>query len=113
MHIVSDMTDYVDFKLTKFYVEHFGKKERDLDLSTNEELLEMMSHYIDENKFVASPRIFLKSDFFKLQLDLFTISRIDYNTYISEALKDKLIKEKITGIEIRESKLPIPSIYQT
>jgi len=39
--------------------------------------------------------------------DMFEISHFDQKKYISETLKERLEKEKITGVEIKESKISL------
>lgn len=100
MHIVSNYSRFIDFRKTKFYVSFFDKKETDLDISTYEELIDMVKTYINQNRFIKAQTIYLKPEFYELKMDLFIISTIDYNKYVSEKLRDRLIEDRITGLEI-------------
>lgn len=102
MHPFSSFLEYVDFKRTKFFVESFGKRGIDLEISTAEELHKLRGHYIDQHKFVKAHTVYLIPDFGKLGLDLF-LTELTLSILISESLKATLIQEKITGMEISKS----------
>lgn len=61
-------------------------------------------------KTIQANEISLVPNFRDFDFDLFIISYFDYKKYISERLKERLVKEKITGIEIKESKMFISSV---
>jgi len=108
LHIVSDMTQYVDFKRTKFYVTNFLKKISDININSKDEMEEQFKELIIDYKTINAFDIYLIDEFLKLSLDLFIISYFDLRTYISEDLKSRMLKEKITGIEISKSNITIP-----
>jgi len=102
MHPISSFIEFVDFKRTKFFVDTFGKRGMDLEISTAEELHELRGHYIEQNKFVKAQTVYLIHDFEKLGLDLF-LTDLTLRILISESLKATIIQEKITGVEISKS----------
>jgi hypothetical protein len=117
MHIVSDLSDYVDFQKTKFFVSDYLKKIGDIDISTKDEYLEVIKKFMDDTKEgfknVEASKVAMLTKFMDLHLDLFVISYFDNERNISQSLKDRLIKEKVTGIEIKESKISFPVTSKT
>ena len=102
LHTLSDLTDYIDFQKTKFFVDYFNKKENEFGVESKEDLKKMIKHYILQNRFIKTEQLFLSPRFYDLMLDLFIISGFDHRTYINETLRNRLLKQKVTGIEITE-----------
>lgn len=101
MHIICNLTDYVDYPKSTFFVYHnFSKNLGYVDIASKEELLQKRLKLKSDNPgktvTIWVEKIFLRASFNK-QLDLFEIGTFDANYYISEALHQSLIKEKITG----------------
>ncbi len=111
LHIVSNLIDYVDFEKSSFYISNYLRKLDEINLSSKSEYLEMLNNFMKNTsewyKTIQANEISLIPNFRDLELDLFIISYFDNKKYISERLKDKLVKEKITGVEIKESKISL------
>jgi hypothetical protein len=93
--IQSDYRKNVVFPRTTF------SNWRNLRLNNYEDYLEFASK---DDKFgqLRAETVTLDKIFDKT-LDLFMISAFDQALYISERLKDRIIKENITGIEVKSS----------
>ncbi|MCR6639841.1 MAG: hypothetical protein NVV82_12900 [Sporocytophaga sp.] len=93
--IESDYRGKVVFEKTKF------SNWKDLKLDNYQDYLDFSEN---EDKYgqLKANKVTLGNTFDK-SLDLFMISAFDQNLYISQKLKDKIIEEKLTGIEIKSS----------
>ena len=105
MHIVSNLMELIDFKKSIFYEgNRFGKYIQDISL------VSLIDYEIKINALreahgyrrdiFAKKLCFSEPENFKF--DLFYISKIDSNFYISEKLMKELKRSKITGFEFKE-----------
>lgn len=104
MHIISDLTDQVDYPKSTFFVYHnYSKNIGYTEVKSKEELIQKEKSLRENNpgKTLAiwSEKISLTSSFNRAA-DLFKIGNFDSSYYISEKLKNKIISEKITGCYI-------------
>jgi hypothetical protein len=123
----NDKLDCIDFNKTKIKVEMSRKRLLELNISTEKELRDIFENQIriskrlneltdssgkpkdgfeDEYKSILENKIYayrtekiIFNDKFDHSLDLFEI-RFSWMTYISERLKNRLEKEKVTGLII-------------
>jgi len=112
LQLISDYSDYVDYKKTTFVEYNFTEKRGFILVESKEEMLrkreEIKKLYEGTNWTIWGDEIVMNSDFQK-SLDLFIISRIDGNTYISERLYNEIAKNNLTGCELRPAeKLSFP-----
>ncbi|MFL9484508.1 imm11 family protein [Chitinophagaceae bacterium LWZ2-11] len=107
LHIISDLTDVVDYSNSTFFIYHnylhnlgyikilskqdFDIKKRKLKQDNEGKTVTIWSEAIFFNKT------------FENQLDLFAVSLFDNDFYITETLKNVIMNEKITGVEIQIS----------
>jgi hypothetical protein len=107
MHIVSDLTSFVNYQNSLFFVYHnFSQNLGEIEIISKEDLLQKEKKIKSDNpgKTIAiwAKKIELLPTFDK-SLDLFKISRIDGNFYISENLKNAIVNKKISGLNILEA----------
>jgi hypothetical protein len=102
LHIISDLTEYVDYTKSKFFIyKNFAFDQGDIQILSKEDLIKKRLDIKKEDSSLTiwSKQItFLPS--FDKNLDMFIVSLFDAKTYISDALKNKIEQEKITGIKI-------------
>jgi hypothetical protein len=98
---VSDQTSFIDYSKTEFFVSNLiDEKIKDVRINSRNELLNMLD-VIDMGMKVRASKICF-DDSFNNTHDLFEISKIDTNTYISEQLANVFIQEEIQGITLTE-----------
>jgi hypothetical protein len=97
------LVDYVNFSKSKFYLsDPLGDKIGDLSIESKEQLLKIQKTAKAATKIKAESFVLRQHSF-----DLFQIGGWNFQIYVSPGLRDHLEKNKITGIEFRESKLRI------
>lgn len=101
MHIISDMTDLVDYPRSTFFVyKHYLTNDGVIKVNSIEDYFEKRKQLQKENPGINitiwSEKLQLKPQFDK-KLDLFTIDLFDTDFYISQSLKDDLTQNNITG----------------
>ena len=97
-HPVGNLSKYVDYEKTAFFArDDFNNMER-LLISSLKEIDEHRPTLGHTKRIVCERLIFV--DNYKIDLDLFEIGGFDFRTYVSPKLRDKLISDKITGIEL-------------
>jgi hypothetical protein len=99
MHFASDLRDFVDYPKSKFYARIPGLIEDDLNFKTKEDTLAFYER-VDKFHLLQTEYIVLNPMFFEFKYDLFYISNFDKNIYISERLRDSLLENRISGIDI-------------
>jgi hypothetical protein len=107
MHIICNLTDYVDYPNSTFFVYHnFSKNLGYINIASKDELIQKEENLKELNpgKTVAiwAERIVLSASFNR-KLDLFKISNFDSRYYISESLQQAVVEAKITGCSITEA----------
>ncbi len=108
MHIISDYTDFVDYSKSSFIASgNFNSNPAPIILTSKKEYIEE-SEKLKEDFFVDKlPYRSIKSEKicfnagFDQSLEGFKIGPFNINFYISENLKDALIKDSITGCDIK------------
>jgi hypothetical protein len=106
MHIVSDYTDFVDYPKSSFITcASFNKDPQTITLTSKYNFLDKAKQLQDDSlnidhRYIKAKEIHLTPEFDK-SLDFFEIGRFDINFYISQALKDAIIKNGITGCDIQ------------
>ncbi|MDR1199399.1 MAG: hypothetical protein LBK94_10410, partial [Prevotellaceae bacterium] len=103
MHIISDYSDFVDYKETTFFEKYvFSKRGNQVKADSKKELLEKREILEKNNpgKYVTiwGDNIVMNSEFNK-ELDFFEICIIDGSLYVSERLKEEIIRNNLTGLE--------------
>ena len=103
LQLISDYSDYVDYKKTTFVEYNFSERRGSILVESKEEMLrkreEIKKLYEGTNWTIWGDKIVMRSDFSK-DLDLFIISRIDGSTYISDRLHNEIAKNNLTGCEL-------------
>jgi hypothetical protein len=104
MHIICNLTDFVDYPKSTFFVYHnFSKNIGYVDVTSKNELIQKRLKLKSDNPgktvTIWAEKIKL-SALFNKAFDLFEIGTFDANCYISEALQQAITKEKITGCSI-------------
>ena len=102
LHIISDNSDFVDYKKSTFVEYDLHEKRGCIYVESKEEMLKKRKEIEEQNKgtnwTIWGDRIVMNSKFDK-SLDLFKITRIDGSTYVSERLKDDILNNELTGYE--------------
>lgn len=103
LQLISDYSDYVDYKETTFVEYNFSERRGFISVESKDEMLkkreEIKKLYEGTNWTIWGDEIVMSSEFNKA-LDLFIISRIDGSTYISERLQNEIVKNNLTGCEL-------------
>ncbi len=100
----NDMNEYVDFSKSVFRMDSFMNLDGSEELppfSNLQEIKDLREKALLDLKIINPQKILLKKDFPK-GLDIFTLPNITRTAelFISSSLADRLVEEKITGIEI-------------
>ena len=102
MHIISDYSDFVDYKASSFIERNSYRALGSVFVESKDGMLQKRDEILHRNKGTTinlwADKIVMNSGFNK-NLDLFEISLIDANLYVSERLKDEIIKNDLTGYE--------------
>lgn len=103
LHIISDYSDYVDYAKTTFVEYNFSQRRGLISVNSKEDFLikrdEFKKLKEGTNWTLWGDYIVMNTGFSKT-LDLFIISRIDGQIYISERLYYEIVKNYLTGYEI-------------
>lgn len=104
MHIICDLTDYVDYQKSTFFIYYnYGHNIGFVDVNSKEGYFQMKEKVNLDNPgktvTIWADKIYFANNFDK-NLDLFEISTFNSNYYISSSLKEKILQEKITGCDI-------------
>jgi len=114
LHLISDYSDYVDYKKTTFVEYNFSERRGSISVESKAEMLrkkeEIKKLYVGTNWTIWGDKIVMNSNF-SSELDLFIISRIDGNTYISERLHNEIISNNLTGCELSPAENITLSIF--
>lgn len=108
MHLVSNLTDAVDYPASSFFTFYnYTYNLGNIDVSSYEDLLLKRRKIKADNPgksiTIWSEKSVLNNSF-NDKLDLFEIGSFDSKTYISGQLKQAIQNEKITGAYIEETK---------
>ncbi|TWI93799.1 hypothetical protein JN11_04947 [Mucilaginibacter frigoritolerans] len=107
MHIISDYTDFVDYPKSAFITSGFSNSEpKPITLMSKQDYINKAKQ-LQDNSFIKklpyrsinAKKIHLNEKFNK-DLDFFQINRFDINFYMSQELKDAIIRNGITGCDI-------------
>jgi hypothetical protein len=104
-HTISNLTNLIDYPNSSFFIyKHYRLDDGDIKIESLEDYQKKESQLQLDNPGINitiwAKRICLKPAFFDKKLDLFKIGLFDSDFYISEALKDDLVKNNITGCKI-------------
>lgn len=94
--------DYVDFSKTEFAIYKRTQKISEIDVANLEQLLDTKDGLEKGQKIMAS-KIALEKDFLELKLDLFKLPLTGNIWYLSEAAKESLDSQGITGFKYAEA----------
>jgi hypothetical protein len=99
LHFLSNLEKKIDYKESFFYSsgKHF------LTIPNYESYIEQKDS-LGKFKKLYAKEIVIKEKFIK-HYDLFNIPEIDSSIYISEKLKNVLVKENVTGVDIDQQKI--------
>lgn len=104
MHVVSDQSDYIDFNKSEFYKQKFVTNLGDVKVMSKSDYDEKTKEFWKESMVISiEPTKLVLSNEFDKKLDLFVAGLANFDVIISERLREHLLNEKITGIEIKES----------
>ncbi len=109
MHIISDYTNFVDFKKSSFITCGFSRTNpRPITLNSYEDYLTKSAELQHDTfikklpyRVINAIEVHLNSDF-NTELDFFEIGKFDTNAYISQRLKEALITNRITGYALEQ-----------
>jgi len=93
-------TDYVE---STFGVYRLLTKEYDLKIKSDNDYLEQSKLLLKDRKKVKADNIFLSQEFVNQQFDIFFNLHFPSNFLLSQKAKDLLIKNEVTGIDIKET----------
>lgn len=100
LHIASNLRNYIDYRKSKFYVGTLlGKEKYELENIDSYEDLIRKNISADKGELIEAKYLYLSSNF-PFQLDLFKTNTFNYSVFISGRLKDKIIENNLTGIDI-------------
>lgn len=105
-HLVSDLTNCIDYNQTSFAIKRLFKIEVDNLSIPNAEGLKKTRHEIGALKNLI-PNTLVLHDAFDKNLDLFIIGGFNDEIFVSEKLKLELEQQNISGIEISKPKFSI------
>jgi hypothetical protein len=103
-HYITEIEKYIDYAKTEIEVYKSRAPFNVEEIKTFSSQIEIMNfkRALPYNKAIKFKSIQLKENF--PNYDIFEITGAQYFTLISERLRDKLIRENITGLEIVEYK---------
>lgn len=104
MHIINDLTDYVNYKRSKFFIyKNFSINAGTISIESKEHFLKRKDELKKANPkqtvTIWAETICFNSKF-DTTLDFFDVSTFDAKYYISERLAESIINSKITGMKI-------------
>lgn len=107
MHIISDYTDFVDYKSSSFFIyQNFMINLGHIKVSSKEDLIEKEEKLKKDNPHTTlsiwSEKIKMLPSF-DLTLQLFRIGNFDSKIYIGDSLKNILMENKITGYKVEST----------
>lgn len=104
MHIICDLTDYVDYPNSTFFVYYnYSQNLGYINISSKEELIQKKQKLKSDNPgktvTIWADKLTLSQSFNK-KLDLFEVGTFDANYYISESLCQAITNAKVSGCSI-------------
>mgnify|MGYP006959899243 CR=1 FL=1 len=105
IHILCDLTDYVDYNKSEFVIaKNYTNTKNYIQIKSKKDFLIKKEELKQKDLFLSikANKIFFIENYF-LAFDLFSVSLIDYDFYISQNLKNIINQEKITGVNLIES----------
>ena len=103
MYLVCDLTEEINYHKSHFAVYDIMIPAGPIDISSKEDFHSKIEALEKNNPgktiFIKSEKLFFK-DAFKNPYDLFEIGLFDANVYITRLLYNKLLEEKVSGLEI-------------
>jgi hypothetical protein len=104
MHIICNLSELVDYRKSTFFIYYnYAHNLGFIDVNSKEEYLKKKRKVQIDNPdkviTVWANKIYM-IDHFDKNLDLFEIGAFNADYFISESLKNAIIKEKITGCSI-------------
>jgi len=103
MYIICNLSSFVDYKKSSFYVYDYFHSLGFIEVNSKEEYSQKEKKLKDKNPDKAvtiwAQKIYLNESFDR-NLDLFEIGTFNANYFISERLGNAIIEEKITGCSI-------------
>lgn len=102
LHIISDYTSFIDFEASKFNIlENYYYIRQPVKISSKEELVEQIGKVkLDSMHYSIGASEIVLAKNFDMNINLFCIGVFDWNYYINENLKNELVLNKITGINL-------------
>lgn len=102
-----EIDKYIDFDKSNLFVEDaFSKLRKELNITSSKEYNDILKE-LGDTEFIKSNRLILNNDFKSMSLDLFFIIDFLNSVIISERLKEEILKNNITGVEIKESYIEV------
>ncbi|MCR8559495.1 hypothetical protein KXD93_17690 [Mucilaginibacter sp. BJC16-A38] len=105
-HFIPDFTEYIDYPQSSFFIyKHYRLDDGNIAINSLDDYFKKRQQVQQDNPGINitiwAKRICFKQEFFDMQLDFFKISLFDGNYYISEALKNALMENKINGCHVQ------------
>ncbi len=105
MHIISDLTDLVDYESSKFYTYYNYTHNLGYVAVNSKQDFKVKKEKIKKDNPEKNITIWAETikftKYFDTYIDLFAIGSFDSKYYISEQLKKAILDEKITGCDVR------------
>lgn len=107
MHTICDLTDYVDYPSSKFFVyQNYITVLGFVDVKSKDEYLKKVEELKKANPgkilTIWASQISLPASIIK-NYDLFEIGAFNADSYISESIREAILDQKITGCDISEA----------
>ncbi len=104
MYVISDMTDFIDYANSTFFIyKRYKSSEEYITISSKSDFLtkerSLKVEYPHVYTAIHAEKISLKLPTNK-RFDLFQIGEFDFDFYISDSLRNALVKNDITGCNI-------------
>jgi hypothetical protein len=103
MKLVSENWQYLDFPSCEFYIENADTDDIiSAEFNSSGEFIKKRNEFLadEENSYtIRSSTIKMTEAFYEKKLDLFMISKCNYDWYVSERFVDGYYKNKFTGLE--------------
>jgi len=105
MHLICDLTDKIDFRSSDFYIDDFGDFKEHVEIDDLNDFNTKIVELNKESNFleIKASKLRFDKDYI-LDIDIFQIESISNKTFITKRINDRFIEEKVTGIDILESR---------
>jgi hypothetical protein len=107
MHVISDLSDFVNYEKSIFFILHnFSHNLGYISIKSSNDFdakrIKVKNENPQQTVAIWSEKLTMIKNFDNT-LDFFEIGKLDYSYYISEQLYQKLMTERISGMQIDRS----------